>query len=105
MESTLIKIEEAYLPRPTKPRTKCPFYGFRMSNGVMGDSGSNQCGLVINMASPCHMEFEEGDFPNWNACPLNTVERRGYLDMVADSTKVFPYEFCIKKAVNGKAYR
>ena len=41
-----------------KERHNCPFYGFFLGlNNALMDQNGNQCALITNSYSPCHMEI------------------------------------------------
>ena len=72
-------------------RPKCPFYGFNiiLNRNLMIDTEGNQCGLIGDSYAPCQMEVH-GDKPDWKACPINTRERMGKLDLIKDAVVVIP---------------
>ncbi len=84
--------------RPYVLRPDCAFHGFSgMFDGVMMDSGGNQCALKTGSYSPCQMEMR-GNKPYWSECPFNTEENRKYIEENSEKVRVFPREHRPAKA-------
>jgi len=76
-------------------RYKCPFYGFAMGMGFLADQNGNQCPLLTDRYSPCHMEIR-GQLPEWRKCYLNVVTNKKPIEKMINSLQIFPSEFMPK---------
>lgn len=79
-------------PVSSKPRYGCPFYGFFAYNGMMMDQRGNQCAVITESYSPCHMQMKK-QIPDWNKCPFNHEESQCAISKVENVCRVFPKEF------------
>lgn len=84
------------LPVPlTRPRHRCPFYGFALApatGGVLLDQQGDQCPLIVGRCSPCAMEME-GDTPDWDRCRFfNTETHRPLVEVMFGRCTIFPRE-------------
>jgi|TARA_Y100000034_G_C6856201_1_gene389133 hypothetical protein len=90
----LTKAVEEGIVSPTEcefPRENCPFYGFKIKNGLMMNSQGNQCGLKERY-NPCMMKTS-GEDPSWNACPYFDAKKlRDKLEELGGVLRVFPEE-------------
>jgi hypothetical protein len=82
------------LPAAKAERPDCPFYGFLLSNGILIDTGGNQCSWMSE-GYPCKME-NQGNKPEWKECIFNNPDNRKALKEYL-STQIFPHEFSPKE--------
>ena len=75
-------------------RPPCPFYGFMACgmHGVLMDQQGNGCALMRGY-SPCFIETERHNKPDWDECPYNTEEMRQSFIDAALQLRIFPQEF------------
>ena len=93
MESSSEREDKEIKPYAPVRRPACPFYGFDATfEGVMTDSGGNQCALKTKFYSPCQREFI-GNMPSWLGCPLNTKKNRRKIKRNLEQIRMFPREF------------
>ena len=76
-------------PVYSKPRHKCPFYGFFLLGLLMTDDRGFGCGLDNSI---CYMKNET---PDWNKCPFKIED--GKTETIKDSYSVYSKDFNFPK--------
>ncbi|MBI2628636.1 hypothetical protein HYW74_00970 [Candidatus Pacearchaeota archaeon] len=78
-----------------KERPRCPFYGFSFTHNILMDQMGNRCACVRESFSPCYIESERREAPNWDICKYNTPEVKQRMTTQreqAENVRVFPDE-------------
>lgn len=94
-EKKVQKTDNKLKPVFSRPRYRCPFYGFYGSIfGFFMDSAGNQCALNTDRFSPCRIEMA-GKLPDLNDC-INfdgDEEEKVALDRIIKTFRIGPLEF------------
>jgi len=74
------------------PVSNCPFYGLHAHPDVLvlSGTGGNGCALRVEAFSPCRMERDDAEEPNWPNCTyFNVKEFSGLVQAMRDKYRVW----------------